>query len=315
MAITHDRPLERAASSRPVDHQPRPLPEVDPDVLSAILLGRDHQDTVYVPNRGNAGDSLIGEAIFQFFDRIGLSYTTVNLTDRLMKPSRVVIAGGGNLVMPYRNIRDFLENNFDQFEEVVILPHTIQGHEDLLAKLDGRFRLICREERSYDFCRKHASGATVLIGDDMALLWDHEETVARAHAEAFRNLGDATFHMRNIKHLVRRLQYRGKIRNGTLNAFREDVEKADRPVPENSVDVSQAFSTETTTRPYAACAVQAMCLFLDHVDRVRTDRLHVAILSAMLGKAVEMFDNSYGKNRSVYEYSLAGRFPNVTFAG
>lgn len=48
--------------------------------------------------------------------------------------------------------------------------------------------------------------------------------------------------------------------------------------------------------------------------KVYTDRLHVAILSAILGKETYLYPNSYHKNKGVYELSLHG-FPNVKFIG
>ena len=46
--------------------------------------------------------------------------------------------------------------------------------------------------------------------------------------------------------------------------------------------------------------------------RVYTDRLHVAILSAILGKDTFLYPNSYPKNKGVYEFSLY-KFSNVRF--
>ncbi|WP_307996259.1 polysaccharide pyruvyl transferase family protein [uncultured Bacteroides sp.] len=41
--------------------------------------------------------------------------------------------------------------------------------------------------------------------------------------------------------------------------------------------------------------------FLNNYDKVYTTRLHVAILSILLGKTFVFFDNSYGKNKFFYE--------------
>lgn len=49
-----------------------------------------------------------------------------------------------------------------------------------------------------------------------------------------------------------------------------------------------------------------------NADRVYTDRLHVAILAAILGKETLLIGNRYHKNRGVYEYSLR-RFPWVSY--
>ena len=45
---------------------------------------------------------------------------------------------------------------------------------------------------------------------------------------------------------------------------------------------------------------------------VHTDRLHVMLMAAMLGKRVIAYATSYGKLESVYERSLAG-WADVTF--
>ena len=51
---------------------------------------------------------------------------------------------------------------------------------------------------------------------------------------------------------------------------------------------------------------------VDSFDVVRSDRLHVAIAGALLGKEVELYPNSTFKNRAVYDFSLE-RFTNVRF--
>ena len=54
-------------------------------------------------------------------------------------------------------------------------------------------------------------------------------------------------------------------------------------------------------------------VFLDKIEMARkiyTDRLHVAILSTILGKDTTLFPNCYYKNKGVYEYSLS-KYPNI----
>ena len=290
------------------------MQEIDAQGLKALLLAGDARETVFAPNSGNAGDSLIAEATYQFFDRIGLAYSPVTLNDRLSKPSRVIIGGGGNLVMPYHNVSSFIAVNLDRCEELIILPHSIRGHEDVLARLDERCTIICREQRSFDFTLAAAPRAKVLLGHDMALLWNREETRRRASRALTTHPFDGAFQLRNLKLWVRDLQHRGKVKDGTLNAFREDVESLGAPLPPDNVDLSHVFATDSMASHYSARAVDALVRFLDRAERVRTDRLHIAILSTLLGKTVEMHDNNYGKNRSVYDRSLAGRFSNVTFS-
>jgi exopolysaccharide biosynthesis predicted pyruvyltransferase EpsI len=39
-------------------------------------------------------------------------------------------------------------------------------------------------------------------------------------------------------------------------------------------------------------------------DLINTNRLHVGIMAALMGKEVNLYDNNYGKNRDVFQYSL-----------
>jgi exopolysaccharide biosynthesis predicted pyruvyltransferase EpsI len=49
-------------------------------------------------------------------------------------------------------------------------------------------------------------------------------------------------------------------------------------------------------------------------DAVVTNRLHIGIAGVLLGKRVQLYDNSYGKIRDVYQSSLKG-CALVTFDG
>ena len=57
---------------------------------------------------------------------------------------------------------------------------------------------------------------------------------------------------------------------------------------------------------------RAFVNLIENARRVYTDRLHVAILSAILGKDTFLYPNSYPKNKGVYEFSLY-KFSNVRF--
>lgn len=289
------------------------MSDIDTPGLRDLLLAGPARLTHFAPNSGNAGDSLIAEASYQFLDGIGLAYQTVDLAAKLEKPGRLIVGGGGNLVKPYRNARRFIEAHLDRYDELIILPHSIQAHEDLLARLDARATIICRERRSFDFCTRHAPAARVLLGHDMALLWQRDANKARARRALSASAGAMRFHIRNLKLLVRGLTLHGQIRNGALNAFRLDVESKGGAVPPHNLDLSTLFATDSMAWPYAARAVDALADFIDRAQIIRTDRLHIAILAALLGKTVEMHDNNYGKNSAVYAHSLAERFPNIQF--
>ena len=283
------------------------------DIASLLkgLGGKIH----YVPNTGNAGDSLIAEATYQFLEEHGIDYSVGRLDERLSEKRIVVVGGGGNFNGQYGNVRNFLNANFDRFERLVILPHTIRGEPELLGRMDDRFTLICREFPSYEHCAAVASNANVYLSDDMALAWNVDKTLAYVRSLKAHDRVDRAFLYRQAKHEFRLLQYRACKKTGSLNAFRKDIESSGSALPPNNADLSDIFATDNMTRRFAASAVSFLVRYLASVKEVHSDRLHVSIIAAMLGKTVFMHDNNYGKNSSVYENSLEHRFANIAFVG
>lgn len=98
---------------------------------------------------------------------------------------------------------------------------------------------------------------------------------------------------------------------GALNAFRIDGESAGNPLPEGNIDLSEVFALGTIPRAMGEMAAQRFVNAIDLFDTIRTDRLHVGIASALLGKRVELHASNYFKIRAVYDFSMRERFPNV----
>ena len=55
--------------------------------------------------------------------------------------------------------------------------------------------------------------------------------------------------------------------------------------------------------------------FLRRFSAVHTNRLHVGIVSTLLGQTVHLYENSFGKIGAVYKASMEGRYPNVLWHG
>jgi glycosyltransferase involved in cell wall biosynthesis/exopolysaccharide biosynthesis predicted pyruvyltransferase EpsI len=84
---------------------------------------------------------------------------------------------------------------------------------------------------------------------------------------------------------------------GVLNAFRSDAESTGKPVPEGNIDISVACSS-----------LDEWLWTMSKHAVVRTDRAHVMIAAAMLGKRVEYGTSAYHKVPAIAEYSLR-RYP------
>jgi exopolysaccharide biosynthesis predicted pyruvyltransferase EpsI len=280
---------------------------------------REHLETfrgekfVYVPNPGNAGDSLIAHATYQFFDAMGLDYEVGDECG--IYPDRAVIyGGGGNLVQPLINLRNFLINNADKCTRLTVLPQGFRDYGDEIAALGAHCTLFCRDRVAFDFARRHARKAQVLLAHDMALATDVGRTMADGGRFPLPLLSNPTFARRNVRRLLRTTRAR-TFPSRTLNCFRGGLEKTDIAIPRDNVDVSAIYATGRMSKDFALESTYRMMQFMDRYSVVQTNKLHVAIIGILLNKRVNIFDNSYGKNRSVFEQSIDGRFPNVEWRG
>jgi exopolysaccharide biosynthesis predicted pyruvyltransferase EpsI len=225
---------------------------------------------------GNYGDAAIWHGTRRILESCGVAFASIQCTDA---PSReiLIVDGGGNLVDLYDDVRAYLDAFGGRYRRVIILPHTIAGPESLAAvrRLGRRAIVFCRERVSYGETRRAAPDAEVFLWHDCAFFAD----LARIRAAE---------------------------PGSTLVAYRTDreAEPGRAPAPPDNRDLS--------LEGYAMSSLDHMLGVLSSVERVVTDRLHIAIVAAQIGCRVVLRANSYFKNRAVFEYSLS-RYSNVRF--
>lgn len=270
----------------------------------------------YIPNPGNAGDSLIACATYQVFDQLGLNYKIldINLIEVDLSDKVVVLGGGGNFIGIYPNVNNFLVKYHSVCRQIILLPHTIRDRDDTIESFGDNVVLICREQISYDYVSALNTRAKVYLDDDMALCLDPDYVFS-----SFKGYSSELFKLffRNLKRRVKIFMFKRKSSSKTLHAFRTDPEKliGSSFGSRDSVnfDVSQVFAADSMNKLESIDTIFRIIKFLMNFDIIYTDRLHVCILSAILKKNVVFYPNSYDKNHSVYIYSLRDRFPNIKF--
>jgi exopolysaccharide biosynthesis predicted pyruvyltransferase EpsI len=280
--------------------------------LERLLRSLQHTNVIYIPNRGNAGDSFIAHATYQLFARIGLTYK-VGSPSGHYPGATIILGGGGNLVDPYPNLGNFLRLNLGQWEQLIILPHTIRAFPDVLNNLGSNCFIFCREQPSFAFVKQNAPNAHAFLSHDLAFSCDLSETRRLMNTRWEHDIFDTALLIRNGKRRVRQVAYRAKSfgRATTLNAFRTDIERTAFKIPWLNIDISQAFAADDMSLVSSLYATYYMMTFISRFNIVRTNRLHVGIMSAILGKELHFYDNSYGKNHDVFFHSMRGRFANV----
>jgi exopolysaccharide biosynthesis predicted pyruvyltransferase EpsI len=291
------------------------------DYLSALRS----EEVIYIPNPGNAGDSVIATATYQLLDRLRIPYKLVRPT-RLDSRGKVLIyGGGGNLGTANSFSYRLLSQHHKSAKRLVVLPHSIHNIDDLAAKFGSNVDLICRELVSYEYVKKHAGKANAFLANDMAFSLDVNTVLGKdpeeLHTSLPRYLYDRLFTNKNV--VSWQLLYRSRqaiemanqaaLGNDkeSLTCFRTDSESKGRSLPPMNVDLSEIFQFGVETPESANLATQTLLMFLKRYKTIHTDRLHVGIASALLGLDVHFHANNYYKCRAVYEHSMAGRFTNV----
>ena len=197
----------------------------------------------------------------------------------------VFVGGGGNLVEPlYSNVRDWL-GQLDLRHRLFMFPATIRGFSGELKRFAGQSRILCREGVTLAHVAAQIPREHALLSHDAAFL-----------------LG------RRLRHdLANRID---KTTGAKCRSFRNDAERVHAEL--GGLDIMSQYHGAWTDMAFAYQAVIAAARFLAGFDEVETDRLHCAILAAMLGRRTVLRANSYFKNAAVFAHSLA-RLPNTAF--
>jgi len=282
------------------------------NTIESFLLSYKDQHIYYMPNPGNGGDALIAYATFCLFDKLGLKYSIINAqTD--VKDKIVFIGGGGNLVKEYDTLSNFIHSNLNTIKELVVLPHTINSHQELIKKMGNNVTLLCREQMSYDYVTQLNQNCRCYLIEDLAFTLP----IDTLRQKLRKNI--LPIFLR--QYVFKMFRYQGQVIRPwwnilfgqTLNAFRIDSERTQIVKPKNNMDLSLLilYDKSMCDKNSVERNVIDILSVLNKYSTVKTNRLHICIGAALLGKKVMFHPNSYYKNESIYLFSLKDKFPNV----
>jgi exopolysaccharide biosynthesis predicted pyruvyltransferase EpsI len=210
------------------------------------------------------------------------------------------------------------------------LPHTIKNCDELLESFNSNVDIICREHRSYEYVKAQAPRAKVYLAHDMAFNLDVNEFATRsaklAPPSIFKYLSDRLAKNQTCSSWAEFRQMSkqtslvdmaiSSIKNEEINCFRVDGESArDGTYPDGNLDLSVLFTFGSISREASDFGSATLINVLNQCSVVNTDRLHVAITAALLGKKVNLHANNYYKIMEIYKYSILGRYSNVIWHG
>ncbi|MEZ3159102.1 polysaccharide pyruvyl transferase family protein [Microbacterium sp. BWT-B31] len=274
-------------------------------VVAGFLHELRGQSVLRLPNPGNGGDALMTLGTDQALARAGVHAETIDV-DADVRGRTVLLAGGGNLVPPYGDLRAALSRFLGRAERIVLLPHSVRGHEDLVRRLDHSVTVFVRDRASA--AHLHAVNPTldVRLSHDMAFHLDvravleDDALTARAHPLSRSVLHDAGLNEQDLSTWP------------SVDFFRADGEAIGQSV-RTDADISQlfAFGLGAEQTRLAAWSVLHTVSLAAHVN---TDRLHVGIASALLGVGCTLYAGSYDENAEVFGQSLSD-VPTIRFVG
>lgn len=270
----------------------------------------------YMMNQGNVGDALIAASTVALFEREGLEFYSCSQELPAGMEGITLVYGGGGGFVPYFGMLPHYIHLFSDphLRRCVILPQSFRDCNELIDVLDERFTVFCRERTSYDYCLSRNGKARFLMADDMALAADPEMLKKRPVRLPFLEMEERAWGncmRKDVKTSLVALPGGRKL----AVCLRRDPEstghaQALETLPLNT-DLS-AYSLRVIDEVEHAFAYTRWLLkALEQPDVILTDRLHLGIAGALLGKEVFLMDNVYGKISGIYEWSLRERFPHV----
>lgn len=252
------------------------------DALAASLAGiAAGRPILFLVNGGNWGDSLIREGAECFLRHYGFTYTAVKASriekNRMTLAQAKARTGHPDPLVVYNGNGAFT----DHYRRVPFLAE-LSRQASTMVFLPSTYAV---RPEDYDF------------GPDTHFF-------ARDRFESMKNCPKATF----CHDMAFFLTLSAPPPRDPVGLFmRTDRERPeDAPLPLGNVDISLKGRQSTPIRRFVNA--------IGRYETIYTNRLHVGICGALLGRKVHLFGNDYFKIRAIHDSSIAPYFPNVTYA-
>lgn len=289
-------------------------------ILAPLLTDRPFAYLDY-PDHSNVGDSAIWLGAMEFFRRHHVVPSHVSKADYFDKDTfamidTIFLHGGGNFGEVWNDFwpssQAFREALIEKFPHIPIvqLPQTIlfksQNSIDRVARLIGahkNFTLLVRDQRSLDFARRHFQCISILCPDTAFALGPLPRTR--------KPTGDTLFLLRTDKEKkgddrVPQLPPGSNIADWlTEPKYSRMISKA-VTIGEHGWSALIGRSTNVSRRLHyyqrlAHARFMRGASLLSSYNRIVSDRLHVHIISTLIGIPHIVLDNSYGKNSGLMD--------------
>ena len=242
----------------------------------------------YLPCAGNMGDGLIALGTLQLFADLGLDIPVLTglEPEHLDGIDSVIVGGGGGWVEgAWEHYAKLLEPFLQRGGRALVLPTTVSGFARFFERYGRQIVFFAREQHTSDF-----------LADIEAMTGQ----VFSAHDLAFNvDLAKLDLPPAAPQH-------------DTLKIFRTDAESSGRIISAGAPDLPSIWDgLQWDSIKSCLPPLQSVASIILQFKSIETDRLHMAVLAAMLGRRVVLRSNSYFKNEAIFAQSLV-RFDQAT---
>ena len=266
----------------------------------------------FLPNKGNLGDVVIASCELILFDQIGVQYTIIDEYNckKITHNFNLIYGGGGIWTNNYKKDTENIIEIFkkENLKKLLILPSSFNKSEHFTSIINEKFCIFCRENKSFEYLKSSSTNNNIYMANDIVIDADlsiYETSYSISNKEKNNDIYEIVYkiypYYKNI--LYRTWKFIEKTKeNNVLYALRNDIENNFSIIPKNNFDLSSVVNCELCQdKTINILLTKIFLCTINLFDIIITDRLHIAICSAKIGKKVYLIDNSYGKNSSVFQ--------------
>lgn len=304
-----------------------------------VLAGEKNVAVLDFPSHMNVGDSMIwaGERAYLTSLGVQVRYTcdierfSASALRQVHPDGPILLHGGGNLGDIWPRFQEFRENVVREFPDrkIVQLPQTLYfsssaraAEADRVFGLHPDFTVLLRDHNSMERARTLLPSVQTKFVRDMALGWTPDVSASDGSRGILILARRDTEAKRNIAGLSDELSSLGEVETADwgLSGVSFAKWKATR-IPGSIARRFTGIQDSRFSGPILDKAYISMLnmnlqagtgLFRDR-SLIVTDRLHAHVLAALMNIPHVVFDNSYGKVKSIFE-DYTGTFDAAYYA-
>lgn len=272
-----------------------------------IKFLKEHKKESYflVAAPGNSGDALLKKGLELFLKKNGFK-----ILKKIENSNNILIHGGGNIDDVHCSGIELFKNMSETYpnKKIIVAPSTCHflktDFEKILNGCEQKIYFFVREKNSYERLNKMKLNKNILVylANDTAFLLENTHYLNKIKKQSktshvlFSFRTDKESKLLKIEAHMGDYSFKEKIKDKYI------VWSVKRFIKKNIQEKYNNGKNIIIDASYQDYGV--FVNLISNASEIYTDRLHVGILGAMLGKRIHLYRTKYDKVQGVYEQTL-----------